>query len=68
MCRLLGVPSNLMNLLSNKMELGRKGHFYDFGSVQAIPANIGRLQIKTFYIARYPSTEGNMEQNFEAMD
>lgn len=42
--------------------------FTNFGSVLAIPANIEWLAIKKFYIARYPSDEASVKQNFRAMD
>lgn len=42
--------------------------FTNFGSVLAIPANIEWLGIKKFYIARYPSDEASVKQNFWAMD
>ena len=41
--------------------------FTDFESVLAIPANIGRWQIKEYHIDRYPISEASVVQNLRAM-
>ena len=50
------------------MKLNENGPFYDFGLVQAIPANIKIQHIEIFHIARHLTGEGPEAQIFRAMD